>query len=278
MKKIFDNISHEMSQLTTRRYSTSFSLGIRFLNKEQHKPIYAIYGFVRFADEIVDSFHDFNKKELFEKFKADTFESIENKISLNPILNSFQWVVNTYNIPYELITLFLNSMEMDLTKEIYNKEKYDQYILGSAEVVGLMCLQVFLNGDQKKYSELKPYAMKLGSAFQKINFLRDLKSDFESLGRCYFPGIEINEFDNKIKKEIESDIANDFKIGFEGIQMLPKNAKLGVYIAYIYYFNLFKKIKKLPAKEVLNSRIRISNKRKTSLFFVSYFKLKFNYI
>ena len=278
MKKIFDSISHEMSQLTTKRYSTSFSLGIRFLNKEHHKPIYAIYGFVRFADEIVDSFHDFNKKALFEKFKVDTFDSIENKISLNPILNSFQWVVNKYNIPHELITLFLNSMEMDLTKEIYNQEKYEEYILGSAEVVGLMCLQVFLDGDQNKYAELKPYAMKLGAAFQKINFLRDLKSDSESLGRCYFPGIDINEFDNKIKKEIESDIANDFKIGFEGILMLPKKAKLGVYIAYIYYFNLFKKIKKLPANDVLNSRIRISNKRKTSLFFVSYFKLKFNYI
>ena len=278
MKKIFDNISHEMSQLTTKRYSTSFSLGIRFLNKEHHKPIYAIYGFVRFADEIVDSFHDFNKKSLFEKFNEDTFDSIENKISLNPILNSFQWVVNKYNIPHELITLFLNSMEMDLTKEVYNQDKYEQYILGSAEVVGLMCLQVFLDGDQNKYAELKPYAMKLGAAFQKINFLRDLKSDSESLGRCYFPGININEFDNKIKKEIESDIANDFKIGLEGILMLPKKAKLGVYIAYIYYFNLFKKIKKLPANDVLNSRIRISNKRKTSLFFISYFKLKLNFI
>lgn len=275
MKSLFDNLSHEISRLTTRRYSTSFSLGIYFLNKGHHKAIYGIYGFVRFADEIVDSFHDFDKKKLFDDFSADTFHAIANKISLNPILNSFQWAVNKYNIPHELIHSFLNSMEMDLNEDAhYDEDKFKEYILGSAEVVGLMCLKVFVEGNEENYKKLKPNAMSLGSAFQKINFLRDLKNDFHSLGRSYFPDVDLNQFNDQIKKELEIDILKDFEHGYEGILKLPKKSKMGVYIAYIYYFNLFKKIKKTSAKEIMHKRIRISNKRKTTLLFVSYLKLK----
>lgn len=226
MKLLFDNVSHEMSQLTTKRYSTSFSLGISFLHKEIQKPIYAIYGFVRFADEIVDSFHGFDKVNLLSDFKRQTFEAIEEKISLNPILNSFQWVVNEYQIPHDLIETFLKSMKMDLDQKAYNERGYEEYILGSAEVVGLMCLKVFVKTNEE-YEHLKPYAMKLGSAFQKINFLRDLKSDYYGLGRTYFPGIDLNEFNSTIKKEIEKDIEIDFKLGYEGIMKLPKKVALG---------------------------------------------------
>ena len=202
MKQLFDDVSQEMSQLTTKRYSTSFSLGIRFLHKDLHKPIYSIYGFVRFADEIVDSFHGFDKETLLAEFKAETYKSIAQGISLNPILNSFQWVVNKYNIPLELIETFLNSMEMDLGNQIYDKATYEKYILGSAEVVGLMCLKVFVEGNEAEYERLMPSAMKLGSAFQKINFLRDLKADYQELGRTYFPGIEMKEFNATVKKVI----------------------------------------------------------------------------
>jgi len=198
MKMLFDEISKEMSELTTRRYSTSFSLGIRFLAKDLRQPIYAIYGFVRFADEIVDSFHDFPKERLLADFKQQTYQAIEDGISLNPILNSFQWVVREYRIPHDLIECFLNSMEMDLNKQEYDQQKYEQYILGSAEVVGLMCLKVFLRGDDNEYERLKPRAMKLGSAFQKINFLRDLQADYKTLGRTYFPGVEMTEFNDHI--------------------------------------------------------------------------------
>lgn len=276
MKLLFDNVSHEMSQLTTKRYSTSFSLGISFLHKDLHKPIYAIYGFVRFADEIVDSFHGFNKKELLEDFKNQTFQAIEQGISLNPILNSFQWSVNKYAIPFSLIETFLQSMEMDLLKETYDKEKYDQYILGSAEVVGLMCLKIFVNGNEVEYERLKPLAMKLGSAFQKINFLRDLKADFQDLDRTYFPGIDLNKFDSESKKEIEGDIENDFKAGYEGIKQLPKNSRFGVYMAYIYYYKLFCKIKSTPAHLILNERIRIPNNKKYRLFVTSYLRHNLN--
>ncbi|MDG1842077.1 MAG: squalene/phytoene synthase family protein, partial [Crocinitomicaceae bacterium] len=207
MKVIFDNISHEISRLTTRRYSTSFSLGIHFLNKKHHKAIYGIYGFVRFADEIVDSFHDYNKQKLFDEFSSDTFNAIANKISLNPILNSFQWAVNKYNIPHDLIHSFLHSMEMDLNEDaLYDEDKFKKYILGSAEVVGLMCLKVFVEGDEEDYKELKPCAMSLGSAFQKINFLRDIKNDFHSLGRSYFPDVYLYQFNDLIKKDLELDI------------------------------------------------------------------------
>ena len=276
MKQLFDSISHEMSELTTKRYSTSFSLGISFLNKELHKPIYAIYGFVRFADEIVDSFHDLPKADLLQDFKEQTYRAIEQGVSLNPILNSFQWVVNKYAISLDLIETFLQSMEMDLDKKSYDPSKYEQYILGSAEVVGLMCLKVFVHGDENEYERLKPAAMKLGSAFQKINFLRDLKADYHELGRTYFPGIDLNEFNTTVKKEIEADIEQDFHLGFLGIKQLPKNARFGVYMAYIYYYKLFKKIKSTNADVILNQRIRIPNNKKYRIFLTSYLRHNLN--
>jgi len=276
MKSIFDNLSTDISAITTKRYSTSFSLGIKFLAKDLQAPIYNIYGFVRFADEIVDSFHGFQKEELLKEFKADTHKAIERGISLNPILNSFQETVNKYAIPTHLIDTFLHSMEMDLTKEFYNQEKYEQYILGSAEVVGLMCLKVFVRGDEKEYERLTSSAMKLGSAFQKINFLRDLKADFHELGRTYFPGVDLKQFNDVIKKEIEADIEKDFAAGYQGILELPKNARFGTYMAYIYYYKLFKKIKETPAQVVLNERIRIPDGRKYSLFVFSYVRHSLN--
>lgn len=276
MKQIFDDISQEMSALTTKRYSTSFSLGISFLSKDLHKPIYSIYGFVRFADEIVDSFHGFDKENLLAEFKVETYKAIAQGISLNPILNSFQWVVNKYEIPLDLIETFLNSMEMDLGKQIYDKATYEKYILGSAEVVGLMCLKVFVNGNEAEYEKLKPSAMKLGSAFQKINFLRDLKADYQELGRTYFPGIDMQEFNATVKKEIEADIEKDFRAGYEGILQLPKEARFGVYMAYKYYFKLFKKIKTKSAHSILTERIRIPNYRKVRILFTSYLRHNLN--
>ncbi len=276
MKQLFDDISQEMSALTTKRYSTSFSLGISFLNKDLHKPIYSIYGFVRFADEIVDSFHGFDKETLLAEFKTETYKSIAQGISLNPILNSFQWAVNKYEIPLELIETFLNSMEMDLGKQIYDKATYEKYILGSAEVVGLMCLKVFVNGNEAEYEKLKPSAMKLGSAFQKINFLRDLKADYQELGRTYFPGIDMQEFNATVKKEIEADIEKDFRAGYEGILQLPKEARFGVYMAYKYYFKLFKKIKTKSAHSILTERIRIPNYIKVRILFTSYLRHNLN--
>ena len=221
MKYIYDNISQECSKNTTQAYSTSFSLGIKALNKELHQPIYNIYGFVRLADEIVDTFHDYNKLELLNRFKQDTINAIEDKISLNPILNSFQETVNRYQIDWSLIEAFLNSMEMDLEEQVYDKEKYQLYILGSAEVVGLMCLKVFVQGNDDDYNQLKPFAMKLGSAFQKVNFLRDANSDFQGLGRTYFPGVNMCDFTEAEKRKIETDIEDDFKTALIGIKMLP---------------------------------------------------------
>ena len=276
MKAIFDKLSQDMSKMTTRRYSTSFSLGIRFLNKELHKPIYSIYGFVRFADEIVDSFDGFDKEILLADFKKDTYEAIEKGISLNPILNSFQWAVNKYNIPHDLIETFMNSMEMDLDKKVYDKDTYEKYILGSAEVVGLMCLKIFVSGEDSEYQRLKMNAMKLGSAFQKINFLRDLNDDFNELGRTYFPGINMNDFNNIVKKEIEADIEKDFRLGYEGILMLPKRARFGVYMAYKYYFKLFKKIKRTKAERILEERVRIPNRKKARILVTSYVRHNLN--
>ena len=270
MKQIFDTVSGKTSKLVTGQYSTSFSLGIRFLNKDFHKSIYAIYGFVRFADEIVDSFHDYNKKMLLEEFKRDTYLCIERGISLNPILNSFQEVVNKYHIEKILIEAFLKSMTMDLEKKQYSQEGYKEYILGSAEVVGLMCLRVFTEGNKNLYDELKPYAMALGSAFQKINFLRDLNADYVGLGRNYFPNLTMTELNETNKQEIEQDIEVDFNKGLQGIKLLPKKARLGVYIAYIYYRSLFNKIKKLNHKNILEARVRIPNSQKVVLFAGSY--------
>jgi phytoene synthase len=276
MKQLFDDISQEMSRLTTKRYSTSFSLGISFLHKDLHKPIYSIYGFVRFADEIVDSFHGFDKQKLLSDFKDETYKSISEGISLNPILNSFQWVVNKYDIPHELIETFLNSMEMDLSDHVYDKLTYDKYILGSAEVVGLMCLKIFVEGNNSEYERLKPFAMKLGSAFQKINFLRDLKADYQELGRTYFPGINMDEFNSTVKKEIEADIEVDFELGLEGIKMLPHKARFGVYMAYKYYFKLFKKIKQTQAEVILTERVRIPNRRKFRILLTSFLRHNLN--
>jgi phytoene synthase len=276
MKKIFDDVSIECSKITTRSYSTSFSLGIKFLNKRFQNPIYSIYGFVRFADEIVDTFHEFNKAELLNDFKKETYKAIANKISLNPILNSFQKVVNEYSINIELIDAFLESMEMDLNKTIYDQKGYEKYILGSAEVVGLMCLKVFTENNTTLYKELEYNAMKLGSAFQKINFLRDLKDDNKELGRMYFPNTDMENLTNEKKKEIEKDIQIDFNLGYEGIKKLPKDARFGVYVAYVYYLRLFKKIKSLPAQRIMEERIRIPNNKKYALFFSSYLKHSLN--
>ena len=276
MKALFDEVSMMCSKLTTKRYSTSFSLGILFLKNPIRNPIYAIYGFVRFADEIVDSFDGYDKKYLLEKFRSDLYEAFEHRISLNPILNSFQQVIHQYNIDIELVNVFLDSMEMDLEKQFYVKENYEKYILGSAEVVGLMCLKVFLDGNQEKYDELKPFAMKLGAAFQKINFLRDLKDDYKTLGRTYFPNVDMNEFSLQSKREIEDEIALDFKEALIGIKNLPVTSKGGVYLAYVYYFTLFKKIKRVSVERVLVERIRVSNGQKIALMFKSMLQFKTN--
>jgi phytoene/squalene synthetase len=277
-ENLYNNVCLDISKLTTKKYSTSFSLGIAALDKKFHNPIYAIYGFVRFADEIVDTFHSSNKNELLQRFKADTYKAIEEKISLNPILHSFQMVVNKYSIEKELIDSFLYSMEMDLQKIEYDVEKYKLYILGSAEVVGLMCLRVFCEGNNEYYLSLKKPAMQLGSAFQKINFLRDLKADFFQLGRTYFPEIKSNVFNNDVKLQIEQDILVDFQAGYKGIKLLPKGSRFGVYLAYSYYLSLFNKIKKLDAELVLKERIRVTDTKKYLILFWSYLKHKLNLI
>lgn len=269
MKTLFDTVSFKCSQLTTKEYSTSFSLGILFLSKPLRPSIYSIYGFVRFADEIVDSFHGYDKASLLKKFKEETFEAIDKKISLNPILNSFQHTVREFNIEHELIHTFLDSMEMDLEETSYDRSKYEKYILGSAEVVGLMCLHVFAGGSRELYEQLKPYAMKLGAAFQKINFLRDLNADVKNLGRNYFPQLNLNNFDSECKKAIESEIQDDFTEALKGIKMLPGSSRAGVYLAYIYYHSLFKKIRKTNPQEVMQSRIRITDTHKIALMFRS---------
>jgi 15-cis-phytoene synthase len=278
MKKIFDDLSHHISKVTTKTYSTSFSLGIKFLDKELRQPIYDIYGFVRFADEIVDSFHGFDKEKLMADFRRQTFEAIEQGVSLNPVLNSFQATVNRFNIPLELIDTFLRSMEMDLDFDKYSQQDYETYILGSAEVVGLMCLKIFVYGNEEEYTRLTPNAMKLGSAFQKINFLRDLKDDYHVLGRTYFPGIDLSRFNDEVKRTIEEDIERDFHEGYLGILELPKDSRFGVYMAYVYYYKLFMKIKACPANQILNERVRIPNNKKYRLFLSSYVRHSFNLV
>lgn len=278
MKHIFDDVSNKCSKLTTTSYSTSFSLGIKVLNRKLHNPIYGIYGFVRFADEIVDSFHEYDKFNLFEEFKKDTYKAINDKISLNPILNSFQHVVNNYKIDHSLIDTFLDSMEMDLQPQVYDAKKYDLYILGSAEVVGLMCLQVFVDGDKNRYEELKPYAMSLGSAFQKINFLRDANADYLDLGRTYFPNIDMQNFSELDKPKIEKDIEKDFEKALIGIKKLSHSSRGGVYLAYIYYYNLFQKIQSLPSTRLLEERIRVPNTNKFILMCQSLVKNQLNWI
>jgi 15-cis-phytoene synthase len=275
-KALFDQVSIATSRLTTHAYSTSFSIGIRCLKKEIRNPIYAIYGFVRFADEIVDTFHNFDKASLLHRFKDDTHRAIDEGISLNPILNSFQATVHTYKIESELIDLFLKSMEFDLAEKSYDQARFEEYVLGSAEVVGLMCLRVFCNGDENRYLKLKPFAMKLGAAFQKVNFLRDLQADYLGMGRAYFPGVKFDSFDDACKRKIEENIAIDFHQGYQGIKQLPRTARFGVYVAYLYYLALFKKIKNTPSDHVLKSRIRIRNRHKISILFYSFVRHQLN--
>lgn len=278
MKKLFDDLSYKISKQTTKQYSTSFSLGILALSPKIRNSIYAIYGYVRLADEIVDSFHDFDRSTLLARFREQTNQALEEKISLNPILQCFQETIHQYKIDAQLIYQFLDSMEMDLQKIDYNSDLYKQYILGSAEVVGLMCLHIFVNGNKEQYEILKPSAMKLGSAFQKVNFLRDLKDDYQVLGRTYFPNVDITDFDNSVKEHIENDIQQEFKEALEGIKNLPNSARFGVYLAYRYYISLFRKIKKTPAKKIINQRIRISNGRKFSLMMSSYVQYKMSFL
>ena len=278
MKKLFDDLSERFSEITTKTYSTSFSLGIKMLDRKFHKPIYNIYGFVRFADEIVDSFQGYNRKELIEKFRTDTLSAIQQKISLNPILNSFQHTVYAYDIEWELIDSFLKSMEMDLEQQKYSEELYNQYIFGSAEVVGLMCLRVFSEKNQDLYDELKPYAQRLGAAFQKVNFLRDINADYKILGRTYFPGVDFEHFSDINKEQIEKDIENDFKEALVGIKKLPIGSRRGVYLAYYYYKKLHKKIKNTGHKDIATTRIRIPDMDKFGLMFKSLLRHQFNYL
>ncbi len=276
MKSIYDEYAFKASKHVTKTYSTSFYAGVRFLDKSIRNDVHAIYGFVRLADEIVDSFHDFPKQQLLDEFRADTYKAIEKQISLNPVLHAFQMAVNKYNIDRSLIDQFLHSMEMDLNPLEYNQTSFEEYILGSAEVVGLMCLKIFVYGDQKKYDELKPYAMKLGSAFQKINFLRDLKDDVEGLGRIYFPDLTDAGITLEDKLAIEADIQQEFDEAYIGIKMLPKSSRFGVYVSYVYYLKLLKKIKRKDTTELMNARIRVSDKAKIALFFKSYVRNSIN--
>lgn len=274
MKSIFDTVSFECSRHVTKSYSTSFSAAVKMLAPKIRQDIYNIYGFVRFADEIVDSFHDYNKENLFELFENDLSAALKNKISLNPILNSFQHTVHKFNIPETMIAAFMKSMKLDLHKTTYQSlEEYNDYIYGSADVVGLMCLKVFVNGDQKMFDELKYSAMRLGSAFQKVNFLRDLKADFEDLNRTYFPNTDLSKLDEASKNEIIKEIEADFEAGFQGIVNLPLEAKFGVYTAYIYYKKLLSKLKSTPSLEIKNTRIRVPDYQKFGLLarcYVSY--------
>lgn len=269
MLELYNKTCLECSKLITNRYSTSFSLGIRVFDKRFRSPIYAIYGFVRFADEIVDTFHDYPKAELLDRFWKDTYQAIDEKISLNPVLQAFQETVHKYKIERELIDAFLKSMEMDLYFNDYDPSKYKEYIYGSAEVVGLMCLRVFCEGDDAMYQRLKEPACSLGSAFQKINFLRDMASDFDDRGRVYFPGVDFTRFTTQDKINIEADIKKDFDDAYKGIIQLPKGVRLGVYLAYVYYTNLFQKIKQSPAERVTQERIRVHDGKKMYLLFSS---------
>ena len=273
---LYTKTTLECSKVITEHYSTSFTLGIKTLDKRFHLPIYAIYGFVRFADEIVDTFEGHDKKTLLNRFKSDTYVAIKEGISLNPVLHSFQLIVNRYKIDHELIESFLHSMEMDLYYADYNQEGYEAYIYGSAEVVGLMCLRVFCEGNLAEYDRLKADAKRLGSAFQKVNFLRDIKSDFQERGRTYFPDVDFTNFTLEDKKIIENDIQADFDAALRGILELPKGAKGGVYLAYKYYLRLFDKIKNCPASRIQNERIRVPDYQKMTLLASTYFQMRLN--
>lgn len=276
MFEIYEHSAFANSRSITRLYSTSFSKGISALHKKFHDPIYGIYGFVRYTDEIVDTFFQFNQSELLEEFKAETYKAIERKISLNPVLHAFQSVVHQFKIDHALIEAFFRSMEMDLHQKKYEQEYYAEYIYGSAEVVGLMCLRVFTEGDELKYNGLKKFAQSLGAAFQKVNFLRDVKSDFVERGRIYFPGVNFNAFTEEMKVQIEKDIQQDFNIAYEGILKLPKTSRFGVYLAYIYYLQLFKQIKRVRPSQILTERISVPQQTKMRLLFETFFREKLN--
>ncbi len=273
---LFHELSQDCSRITTEKYSTSFSSAIKLLHKDLRAPIFNVYVFVSFADEIVDTFHQYDKEVLLSEFKQATYEAIDRGISLNPILQSFQLTVNSFNISRELIDAFLYSMELDLGKRQYDKAGYEEYIYGSAEVVGLMCLCVFCEGDLEQYEILKPYAQSLGSAFQKVNFLRDLKADYEGLQRTYFPGCDFRNFTEKEKRAIEADIQKDFDHAYEGITKLPSKARFGVYVAYKYYLSLFSKIKKVPPQNILEYRIRIPDYGKMLILAKAGIRSQFN--
>ena len=273
MDNLYQRVSSDIAKCITRQYSTSFSLGIYMLHRSMHRAIYGIYGFVRVADEIVDTFHQYDQKKLLDDFEHETFAAISAGISVNPVLQAFQYTVNRYNIERDLIETFLASMRMDLDQNLYDRSSFDQYILGSAEVVGLMCLRVFLDGNEEQYQALKPSAMKLGAAFQKVNFLRDLAADYNQLGRTYFPNVNLSHFSQHEKQQIELEIQDDFDEALVGIKQLPKKAKFGVYTAYIYYLHLFKKIRKSSTEDIMSRRVRISNKRKLFLLITSFLRL-----
>ena len=277
MKKLFDQVSESCSRIVTESYSTSFTLATKMLDSSIRQDIYNIYGFVRFADEIVDSFHNYDKKVLLNLFEKDLKKSIEDKISLNPILNSFQKTINSYQIDYELVDSFLNSMKLDLDKKKYlTKKEFDQYVYGSADVVGLMCLKVFVKGNKNQYNDLRPYAMSLGSAFQKVNFLRDLKADHDGLNRSYFPNLNIDEFDEPSKKIILDEIDKDFRHALKGIFKLPSSARFGVYTAYKYYLKLLNKLRKTHPLKIKSSRIRVPNYQKVNVLARSYVRYRLN--
>lgn len=275
--ELYNQISHKSAEIITKRYSSSFSLGIKFLAKRIQNPIYSIYGYVRLADEIVDTFHDQDKKLLLEEFRLETIKSLDRKFSVNPIIHAFQQVVDTYNIPHQLIFDFLTSMRMDLEGKAYDEELYKSYIYGSAEVVGLMCLHVFSDGENDKFEELEPYARSLGAAFQKVNFLRDFKDDYEKRGRVYFPGVDFEHFSEEGKKQIEQDIEKDFHNALIGIKKLPRDSRLGVFLAYQYYRKLTQKIVDESAVSLQNKRIRISNSRKIFILVKSYIRHNLNW-
>jgi phytoene/squalene synthetase len=265
MITLFHKVSQCCSRITTEEYSTSFASAIRLLHKDLRSSVYNIYGFVRFADEIVDTFHDYDKSTLLLQFKEETYNAIQRGISLNPILHSFQLTVNKYNIGHDLVEAFFKSMETDLNRQYYNEEGYNEYIYGSAEVVGLMCLTVFCEGNQELYGKLRPYAQSLGAAFQKVNFLRDVRSDYNNLNRTYFPGVDFSNFTCRMKQEIEKEIEADFHSAYQGILQLPWKARFGVYVAYKYYQSLFRKIRKVKPSQIMEERIRIPNYRKVMI-------------
>lgn len=277
MKELFDKISEECSKNVTKSYSTSFSLATKMLSSNIRQDIYNIYGFVRFADEIVDTFHSYNKKELFKRFVDDLNHSLKQKISLNPILNSFQKTVHKYNIDRDLINSFLKSMEQDLKKKKYESlQEYNEYIYGSADVVGLMCLKVFVSGRNDDYKKLKPYAMSLGSAFQKVNFLRDINDDYKKLNRIYFPGVDYGTFNDDVKNNIMIDIEKDFAKALKGIYMLPNNSKFGVYAAYKYYKRLLRKLERASYLQIKSERVRVPNYQKVDVLARSYVRYRLN--